>query len=312
MWDCHDDAAYKCAWHDISTFRHEGVLFVSIPVTFVDPGYFQDGHRNSHPVTVFHGTRETNICSILDSGLHPSFISHGVRGLWVNESLRNSITWNVSLLDFFPGITLELQTHEDYKRKNREICQGDIMKSCIPCIGELQHPPVVIQRIILSCPHPDRLFFRVTLAESIKSTFPYLYTLPFNQGGSTPSSSQFQTWATQCWRLTAHRLAYRAAAGSMTEDFGYGVHTIDLAIIKVSIAITDILSILSLSSINTRRNRLSQFSFGVLPQPLRQTIENLFPSIRQFVDYSRVSDVTRTEWTFGRSHHTQHYGATDF
>ena len=249
--------------------------------------------------------------SILDSGVHPSPVSHGVRGVWVNENLRNSITWNVSLFDYFPGITLELHTHEEYKRKNRAICQGDTFKSCIPSIGESPLPPVVIQHVIISCPHPDRIFFRNMMAEAIDQTVRYLYTLPLDHRPHEPSEFQLRNWSTQCWKLTAHRLAYRAADGSMSEDFGYGSHVIDLAIIRVSIAITDILSILSLTSVNARRSRLAQFSFGVVPAPLRSAIERLFPAIREFVDYSRIADHTRTEWTFGRNHVTQHFGATD-
>ena len=94
----------KVSWEEAELEVEEKMFpLLRLPVKPFEQGRYQNGTKlRRGNVTVFHGTRESTVVSILTTGIHPSPCSHGAIGIWVNYSLPEALNWTPTVVDLAP------------------------------------------------------------------------------------------------------------------------------------------------------------------------------------------------------------------
>ena len=142
---------------------------LKIPVYSVPPGLYQNRSRiQIQNVTTFHGTRESNIRSILCSGIHPSPRSLGAVGIWANYSLCEALSWNPTVVDLAPSLALAITGDKRASHQNSDIASGNYNRMIFRSMDNRVLPPVFVSQIITGIPSCLRLDWYIGLTSAIK------------------------------------------------------------------------------------------------------------------------------------------------
>ena len=131
--------------------------------------------------------------------------------------------WNQSLLDFSPGIALELGVHSSFLRQNRRIMgqgEGRETRHCLELQPGQELPSARIISIHIGLPTTSRVHWFLHVTHLFQHTIHYLITLPCNLPTSRFDADTIQRLARMLYNVTAFRLAFYSAEGLMEADFG--------------------------------------------------------------------------------------------
>ena len=174
IWDVRDtDTVSTVAWSESEVVFDPSIgPLLQIPVRPVSTGVYQNRSRiHTANVTTFHGTRETNVRSILCSGIHPSPRSHGVVGIWANYCLAEALSWTPTVVDLAPSLALAITGDKRASHQNSDIASGNYNRMIFRSIDKHTLPPVSVSRIITGIPSCLRLDWYVGLSSAIKHSF---------------------------------------------------------------------------------------------------------------------------------------------
>lgn len=297
QWAVPHTSKYHIQWNKMRFFSGpEGRLFLHIPLQFENPSCFQNGDTIQAVGKSYHGTRSFQVASILQKGLLSSTKAHKVIGLWLNDDLFDALNWNVSLMDSSGGLAFSVTYNPEFNRQNREIMSG----SCNRRISELRNnasPSVQAKAIIVSVPSPQRLTWVLQLYKVFELMFQYVIRLPLAHHSITLELLEQQKHIT--WHFTATRLAYRAASGSMEDDFGGHYSIIPVFAQHVSKPIVSLLWALQLTSFKNRCECLRDIRMADIPFPMRSFFLSKFPSMRVWCNWDNIDDNSKSIWAIG-------------
>jgi hypothetical protein len=297
QWTVHSRCLYQLQWDKLKFFTDvEGRLFLHIPLVFADPHKYQNGDVIAGTELSYHGTRSFNVASILQKGLLSSTKAHKVIGLWLNDDIEEALNWNVSLMDSSGGLAFSVHYNPECNRQNSDIMQGN------PCriISELRNntiPSVQAQAIFMSAPSPQRLTWITQFYRIFEIMFHNVLKLPLPHHALT--SRQLTQLLHITWHFTAMRLAYRATAGAMDDEFGGPYSFIPTFALHVSKPVVLLLWALQLQSFRNRCDSLQNIRMRNIPSPLRQFFLCKFPSLRVWCNWELIDDSSMSQWALG-------------
>ena len=294
LWDSRDPQTISTVqWSDAEILLEPNTVpLLHIPVQPRSTGKYQNGSViKEENITTFHGTRETNIRSILSSGIHPSPRSHGQIGIWANYSLREALNWTPTVVDLSPSLAIAITGDIRSSHQNSGIASGNYNRMIFRSLTAQRLPPVFISSIITGIPSALRMDWYNGLASAIKHSIRILSLLPCNQA-FVHDECLISTIAGRTHLLTSQRLAY---GGQCLSDGTIGMHNgfEYLVVVQLSALLAELFWTLQLDSVIHRRDRLWNFVITDLPIPLQRFLATFFPTLPQFLcPFRRGPDVT--------------------
>ena len=292
LWTQLQSAAYSIKFKKAEVINIDDMWIYYIPVMFQHALSFQDGQpiREKTFRRLFHGTRETNIVSIMQKGLQSSRKSHKRTGAWVNSCLREAVKWNYSILDMIPGLALDVLCNTAELEQNADIMQGSDHRFLQELKTGKRLPSLVIQGIITLLPNKERLRLRKRFRNACRACAQFLFDLPMNkQFLATEEVKRYL--ARSLYHLTAEKLAYGSLGNTAYSiQAGYDNKEEYEAIAHISNAVARLLWILQKESDSNRMNDLRAFNFDEVPAPMQTFFIEMFPNLTQYVIIRKTYD----------------------
>ena len=286
-------------WDQAQTLPLTCGTVIRIPMCDVFQRYQNNKEVKSFPVIKYHGTRLINVQGIATLGLASSDISHRVRGLWLNDDIEAALHWNKSVLDRIPGIAIEVAANPEHVRQNRLIKgtgEGRETRFCLELQPGETLPEAQLVALLVAVPSVARIGWVEQCFHICKETFQYLLTLPLEH---TCVTFDLTCKAAELHSLIAFRLAYRSEPTAMARDFGAFTDQMWTASGEISLAVTQLLSILLLDSVNHRTRDLPKFCMRFLPYPFRAFVTAKWPELHHWANWMDIDDRKMVMWTIG-------------
>ena len=241
---------------------------------------YQDGSKMHTPIIKYHGTRSTILRHILEDGIASSSESHGQTGLWANSQLAWTLDWNSTVVEPFPGTSLQLLCETEHVCSNRRVrvAKADSTRCVIKLMSHT--PSVRLTDVFVLVPSSGQLQFRQSLLEAIGQAVWEASRL----AGEMPTVDRKYA-ILQTITLVEHRASYAGFPESFQPGFGGPYNSVSPVAAFLSLELARFVQGLSVDNVNTRIRRFRQIHLCAIPKGLIQWMNCMFPDVsRLFSD----------------------------
>ena len=235
---------------------------------------YQDGSKIHTPITKFHGTRSTILRHILEGGIASSTESHGQTGLWANSQLAWTLDWNSTVVEPFPGTSLQLLCETEHVCSNRRVRVAKVGSTrCV--IKLMSHTPSVrLTEVYVLIPSIGQVQFRHSVLEAISHA-----VWEASKIAGEPAVLDRQEAILQTITLVEHRASYAGCPEAFQPEFGGPYNTVSPVAAFLSVELARFVQGLSVDNVNTRLKHFRQIHLCALPPGLIHWMNNMFPDV---------------------------------
>ena len=271
-----DTAIYKPNFEaaEYGWSNNRPTIKVPLLTTRLQMDEYQDGSKMHKPIQKFHGTRSTIIHHILEQGIASSAESHGQTGLWANSQLSWTLDWNSTVVEPFPGTSLQLLCETDHVCSNRRVRVARAESTrCV--IKLMSHTPSVrLTDVFMLIPSAGQVQFRQSILEAISNAVREASTA----AGELDSTDR-QEAIMQTITLVEHRASYAGCKEAFEPEFGGPYNIVSPVAVCLSVELARFVQGLSVDNVNTRLRHFRLIHRSALPHGIIHWMNSLFPDV---------------------------------
>lgn len=262
---------------------------------------YQDGSKMHKPITKFHGTRSTILKHILEEGIASSTESHGQTGLWANSQLAWTLDWNSTVVEPFPGTSLQLLCETEHVCTNRRVRVAKAEST--RCVIRLRtHTPSVrLTDVFFLIPSAGQVQFRQSLLEAIGHA-----VWEASTAAKVRDTTDRQEAIVQTITLVEHRASYANFKEAFELEFGGPYSAVSPVAACLSVELSRFVQGLSVDNVNTRIRHFRLIHLNAVPQGMIHWMNSLFPDVSRL--FSTKAPDYKMDWKLEPAISVQRWG----